>query len=78
MNFCTDYCTGLDPIIHSDLTYHYYSIQKDPAFDFENAETEKIARDVFVHVKKDWKAWNRSFQARDSIPIALEPSRPRK
>ena len=27
-------------------------MQKDPAFDFEHAESEKIARDVLVHVKK--------------------------
>ncbi|HME53549.1 MAG TPA: hypothetical protein VKM55_15090 [Candidatus Lokiarchaeia archaeon] len=45
-------CANPDPIIHGDLTYYYHFIQKDPTFDFEHGEPEKIARDMLVHVKK--------------------------
>ncbi|HME55306.1 MAG TPA: hypothetical protein VKM55_24070 [Candidatus Lokiarchaeia archaeon] len=47
---CIEHCT--DPIIHGDLAYYYHFIQKDPTFDFEHADAEKIARDLLVHVKK--------------------------
>ena len=47
---CIEHCT--DPIIHGDLAYYYHFIQKDPAFDYEHADPEKIARDLLVHVKK--------------------------